>query len=340
MERRAAMQILAALGTTAVVPSSAIQTILAGVNRAIGDRDDFGLDEWERTVWEYAYRGTTGPLGSTIQSLATDLVEVGGLLDRNTNPLVRSGLLRVSSQLSALLAGELDDVGSTHAAWQSWRTSRRAADASGDRDLAVWVRAREATGAYYTDKPVQVVLSLVNEAIHLAQGAPSAGLAKAYEVRAFMLASEGDAAGARAALHHLSGVFDGLPREVTADRHAIGFSFTEEYVRWDSAYVAALVGDRREASRVLDETLATYPAELVHGVANLQFMQALSLIRDHDVDEGLEHALASAPELPVNAARRRISGQMIKALPESARALPAAQELRIRTATSTPPRAV
>jgi transcriptional regulator with XRE-family HTH domain len=327
MERRAAMQVLAVLGTTAVVPSSAIQTILAGVNRAIGDRDDFGLDEWERTVWEYAYRGTTGPLGSTIQSLAADIVDVGRLLDRNTNPLVRSGLLRVSSQLSALLAGSLDDVGSHHAAWQSWRTSRRAADASGDRDLAVWIRAREATSSYYTDKPVEGVMKLVDEAISLAQDAPSAGLATAHEVRAFALASQGDGAGARAALRDLFDVFDRLPRIVTSDRHTVGFSFIEGHARWSAAYVSALIDDRREAARVLDETLAIYPPELVHGVANLQYMQALSLVRDRDVGQGLEHALTSAQGLPVNAARRRIAGQILKALPEKARALPGAREL-------------
>ncbi|MEV5411509.1 helix-turn-helix transcriptional regulator [Thermopolyspora sp. NPDC052614] len=340
MERRAAMQVLAALGTTAVVPPSAIQTILSGVNRAIGERDDFGLDEWERTVWEYAYRGTTGPLGSLIPSIAADIIEVGRLLDRNTNPLQRAGLLRVSSQLAALLAGELDDMGNYHAAWQSRRTARRAADASGDRDLAVWIRAREASGAYYTGKPGQIVIGLTDEAIGLAQNAPSAGLARAYEARAFALAAQGDRTGARDAVRNLSEVFDRLPRTVTTNRHSIGFSFPEEAAHWAAAHVSALVDDRRKSSRVLDETLATYPPELVHGVANLQYLQALSLIRDRDISGGLEHALTSAPGLPVNAARRRITSEMIKALPEKARALPAAQDLRALTALNTSSRAV
>ncbi len=331
MERRAAMQILAGLGTTAVVPPSVIQAILTQVNRAIGDRDGYGLDEWERTIWEYSYRGTTGPLGATIQGLAADIVEVGRLLDRSTDPLARAGLLRVSSQLSALLAGELDDVGSHHAAWQAWRTARRAADASGDRDLAVWIRAREATAAYFLGKPVEVVTRLVDEAIGFAKGAPSAGLAKAYEIRAFALGSQGDARGAHAALRGLFEVFDRLPHAVTTNRHLIGFSFTEDHVRWDAAYVSALVDDRRRASQALDAALTIYPPELVHGVANLQYMQSLSLVRDGDVEEGLNHALASAQGLPVNAARRHIAGQILKALPEKARTLPAAQQLRAIT---------
>lgn len=337
MERRAAMQILAGLGTTAVVPPSVIQTILFEVNRAIGDRDDFGLDEWERTVWEYAYRGTTGPLGATMQNVVTDLVEVGRLLDRTTDPLVQAGLLRVSSQLSALLAGQLDDVGGYQAAWQAWRTARRAADASGDRDLAVWIRAREATGAYYTGKPIEAITRLVDEAIGLAKGAPSAGLAKAYEIRAFALGSQGDERGAHAALRDLSEVFDRLPPAVTSNRHLVGFSFTEDEVRWDAAYVSALVDDRRRASRSLDTALATYPPELVHGMANLNYMQSLSLVRDGDVAEGLNHALTSAQGLPVNAARRHIAGQILKALPEKARTSSAARYLR---ALTEPPEAV
>jgi hypothetical protein len=66
-------------------------------------------------------------------------------------------------------------------------------------------------------------------------------------------------------------------------------------------------------------------------MANLQYMQSLSLVRDGDVEEGLNHALTSAQGLPVNAARRHIAGQILKALPEKARTLPAAQQLRTIT---------
>jgi transcriptional regulator with XRE-family HTH domain len=344
MERRAAMQILAALGTSAVVPPSAIQTILAGVNRAIGDRDDFGLDEWEQTVWEYGFRTNSGPLGALIGELTADIVEIKRLLDSGPPPSVRTGLLRVVAGLNQILAGELTHMQARSESRQAHATARRAADASGDRDLRVAVRAGQAWNAFASGEHPQIVLRRLDDAVRIAGGAPSAGLANAQAARAFVLASQAgagnrDGDAALAVLHDLRAVFERLPGTATEDDLSI-WGFSERALRFSEAHTFALAGRRREADRAIERALALYPPELVHGLANLRLIQAYNLIGDHDISQGLDHAMTSLQGLPITPARRQMTMQVIDGLPEKARTLPAAQELRALTASSTLPQPV
>ncbi|MEV5408975.1 helix-turn-helix transcriptional regulator [Thermopolyspora sp. NPDC052614] len=338
MERRAAMQVLAALGTTAVVPPSAIQTILSGVNRAIGDRDDFGLDEWERTVWEYGFRTNSGPLGALIGEVTADIVEVKRLLDGNPTSSLRTGLLRTIAGLNQVLAGELTHMQAPSEARQAHATARRAADASGDRDLRVAVRAGQAWNAFASGEHPRIVLRRLDDALRIAGGAPSAGLANAHAGRAFVLASQAaagrsDEDAAVAALHDLRDVFERLPGSATEDELSI-WGFAERALRFSEAHTFALTGHKREAEQAIAQAFVLYPPELVHGLANLRLIQAYTLIRDHDVPQGLDHAMTSLQGPPITPARRQMTGQVINGLPEKARTLPAAQELRATLAAS------
>lgn len=337
MERRAAMQILAALGTGAVVPPSAIQTILSGVNRAIGDRDDFGLDEWERTVWEYGFRTNSGPLGALIGEVTADIVEVKRLLDGSPPPSVRTGLLRVVACLNQILAGELTHVQASAESRQAHATARRAADASGDRDLRVAVRAGQAWNAFASGEHPQLVLRRLDDAVRIADDAPSAGLANAHAARAFVLATQatagnGDGNAALAALRDLRDVFERLPGDATEDDLSI-WGFSERALRFSEAHTLALAGHRREADQAITQAFALYPPELVHGLANLRLIQAYTLVSDRDVSQGLDHAMTSLQGPPITPARRQMTRQVINALPEKARTLPTAQELHALTAS-------
>ncbi|GGM82789.1 hypothetical protein GCM10010106_31880 [Thermopolyspora flexuosa] len=344
MERRAAMQFLAALGTTAVVPPSAIQAILSEVNRAIGDRGDFDLDDWDRTVWEYGFRTNSGPLGALIGELTADIVQVKRLLDDNPTPSERAGLLRIIAGLNQILAGELTHMQEPSAARRAHATARRAADASGDRDLRVAVRAGHAWNAYALGEHPRIVLRRLDDAIHIANGAPSAGLANAYATRAFVLAvqadaGDGDKDAAVDALHNLHDVFERLPASATEDEVSI-WGFAERALRFSEAHTFALTGRRREAEQAISQAFALYPPELVHGLANLRLIQAYTLVRQNDIPQGLDHAMATVQDVPITPARRRITGQVINALPEKARSLPAARELHALAISGASPRDV
>ncbi len=332
MERRVAMQLLAALSVGAVIPPGTIDTIFVGVERATGDRVD--LDDWERTVYEYGYLIARRPIGSLINDLTADVIATGHLLGRGHSPLIQAGLLRVSAGLSWMLATEFGATGDQRAARIAWRTARHAADASGDREMAVWVRAKEAGDAWWAGSSPRGVAHLVNEAVQIAQTAPSYGLMRAHTVRAWLAAERGDDGGARAALRDFVQTFERLPEGTPLHNDPAASGLAEAYVRWHEAHVYALIGDDR-ATATIEQAFALYPPDASGQVALLRLIQAVDLVRQREIDEGLGHALAysAGRTAPVSTAGRHLAGRVISALPDKARELPAARELRALTAS-------
>ena len=321
VKRRAALELLAALGAGAAIPVGAVEAVLSGIDNALGASPD-DVAEWERTVHEYPHLMNTRPVGSLIEDLTADIITVGHLLDRHHPPLVRAGLLRVSAGLSGLLAVSFDDIGQRRSARVAWATARHAADASGDRDLSVWARAREAEMAVYAGRPDQVVADLAGDAIRIANGAPSAGLARAHSAKAVVAAARGDTGAARSALITLS--------EMTGQ---VVDGWGEKNLWWNEAYVRTMVGDARHRPEpALEQALALYPPDTLGPVTNLHLMTALNLVKNREIDDGLNHAITSLRHGdPAGTMRRRLTGQILDALPPKARALPAAQELRALT---------
>ncbi|MFA1551055.1 XRE family transcriptional regulator [Actinomadura chokoriensis] len=324
MKRRAALQLIAALGAGATVPPGALEEILAGIDRAVDRPVD--VDEWESAVREYGFLINRQPVGSLINDLTADIIGIGALLKRDNAQ--RTDLLRISAGLSALLAIEFGDIGNRRGARLTWGTARRAADASGDRDLKVWVRAREAEEAFWFGLSPQEIGARTTEAIRISGGIPNSGLPRAYAVRASLAAERGDEATSRTTMHELSDVFEGLPDSVTSDPATFGWN--EARFRWNEAYVYTLLGGPR-ARQAVDGALALYPPGTLGPVANLRVIDGMGMIAGREVDMGLDHTLAALQELPLSPARRRMTGQILRTLPEEARALPAARELRILT---------
>ena len=317
MRRRAALQMLAALSAGAAIPPGALETVLSGVTPDSIDQMD--VDRWERTVHEYRHVCLMRWTGALIPDLTADIVAVGKLLERKNPPSVHTRLLRVSAELSGRLAIELDDIGDRRAARVTWAAARRAADASGDRDLSVWVRGYEADQARWSGCPDHVVTGLADEAIALSGGKPSRGLGRAYAARASVAARQGDKHAAFDALENLAEVTDRVLEELP-----------EYHLRWNEAYAYTFLGDGR-ASSSLDRALALYPPGTMTPVANLRLIQALDLVQQREINEGLEQALTVLQEGPISTTRYHLAERILGALPEQARKLPAARDLRALT---------
>ncbi|MFI0418568.1 hypothetical protein [Spongiactinospora sp. 9N601] len=333
MERRTAMQILGAFIPSLTVPPLT-ETIFSEVNRAIGDREEFDLMDWEQVVCDHEIHNIVGAPRTNLGNFIADITEVGRILDRTPPGPSRSAYLRISAQLSMMFAGAV--VEEPRLARDAHRAARRAADASGDRDLAVYIRAREAMHSYWQGQPAEIVVQMSDRAIRLADGRPSAGLAYAYQMRAHGLASlaakrAGDPAEARQALNDLFDLFERLPDQVLREQMTYQ-GFPESKLRFSEAWVRSLIGDNTASYRAADAAIAAFPSQRVYAIANCRSMQALTLVRDGHITEGLDHALSTAPGLPVTPARRLITGHILDALPAQARKLPAAQELRALTA--------
>ncbi|WP_149262448.1 XRE family transcriptional regulator [Actinomadura sp. K4S16] len=324
VKRRAALQLLAALGAGTAIPPGALEQILSSIDRALDRPVD--LEEWESAIREYGFLINRQPVGSLINDLTADIIGIGELLNRGDAP--RSDLLRISAGLSSLLAIEFGDIGNRRGARLTWGTARRAADASGDRDLQVWIRAREAEEAFWFGLSPQEIRARTAEAIAIADGRPSGGLPRAYAVRASVAAEHGDREAARKTMNDLSELFENLPDSVTEDPATFGWS--EARFRWNEAYIYTLMGDAK-ARQAVDDARSLYPSGTLGPIANLDVIEAMGAVHSGEVDAGLAQTLTTLQDLPVSPARRRMTAQILHTLPERARALPAARELRALT---------
>ncbi|GAA2210243.1 hypothetical protein GCM10009850_057020 [Nonomuraea monospora] len=336
MERRAVMQILAAIGAGAAIPPESWDALFSGVERTIAERGDLGLDDWSEVVWEHDFAYYTNPPGTVFRTVAADFAEVSTVLNRTSSATARTGLLRVSAQLAALMGMELSDVGDQGSSLRTWRLARRAADATGDRELRVWVRGWEAEYGFWSGRPAPVVARLADEAVGIAAGVPSRSLAEAHMVRAFLAASQGDKENTHTALNDVRRTFDALPNSVDSEQISPLWSFRGWAQAWALAYPYALIGATKEAIDATDQARALCPPSFHGNMANLSLVHALTQTRALDVGPGLQQAVATMRAWPISTVRSRIVGQLLGGLPEQSRGLDSARELRTLAAgTST-----
>ncbi|WP_242614509.1 helix-turn-helix domain-containing protein [Actinomadura roseirufa] len=335
MKRRAALQIITALAAGSTIPPRALETMLSGIQDVLGNPLD--LDEWEAAVHEYGQQLSTRPADALINDLTTDLVGIGDLLKRHLDTADAPGLFRISAGLSGLLAIKLGYVGNQRAARLSWATAKHSADASGDQALRVWVRGRAAQEAFWAQRPGEVVAKLASEAIEIAHGTPSAGLARAHSARAFAAADQQDARQAHLSLDQLREVVDRL-REPEGMLASSPMGFREYQFHWAESYAQSRIGASK-AVATISHTRSLYPSTSVVARANLSLMGSAVLVRTREVDSGLDEAVttlrsqleAKAGHLPW---ARRLGQNVWEALPLQARMLPAARDLReLTTAT-------
>jgi transcriptional regulator with XRE-family HTH domain len=331
VERRTLLQLLSMLGVGTAIPIDAIEHLRGDIEAFIEPNNDLALEDWERIAWEYGYTVVRQAPGHVVADLAVDLHELRRLFRRSTDPRVRAGLLGVSAQLSAWMADELHSLGMLGPAWRWWRTARTAADQSGDRDLRVWVRAREAFNAFHSVRPATSVLALADEAVHIAAGTPSLGLVEAHKNRAYAFMRQGDETKARVALDDMRRAFEGLPGDVASDVHSL-WGWPERIMYMVDSHIYTAFG-APEAASAQERALALYPPQWRTDVTRIKLLQSITLIRDGDIGDGLQHAGTA-----MMAIRQGIHGhqsvlwagrQVLDALPDDrARALPAAKELQ------------
>ncbi|WP_433325984.1 hypothetical protein [Spirillospora sp. CA-294931] len=333
MERRALLQLLAALGAGTAVPADALEAVRTRLDGTVATTVP-DANEWESVAWEYGHTLLTVPANVVITRLAVDVVEIRRVLERARTPATRAGLQRASAQTAAVMAMALHDTGDLPAAWRWWRTARHAADASGDRDLAVWTRAREAHNGRYGLRHETIVTQLNDAAIALADGKPSAGLASALSNRAVLASEHGDKTTALATLHQLDKVYGRLPASVTGDGSTV-WGWDESRLRQVEGGTYSRLGQTDSARPALTHAAALCPADRAAYRACITMRMGLCDIHDGEVSHGLESAVTAVTGLPPKWRATYVTHtahDVLAGLPEKARALPAARELRTLTA--------
>ncbi|WP_174548849.1 XRE family transcriptional regulator [Actinomadura formosensis] len=322
VRRRAALQVIAALSAGVAIPPGTIETALSGVEEAFGNPLD--VAEWERLVSDYDYRLHISPAGAMVGDLTSDLVAMGELFKRRLPPLQQAGLLRVCAALSGLLAIEFVDANDQRSARIVWATAIRAADASGDREMQIWTRGRAAQDAFFAGRSPSVVAKLVDEAVQIAGGAPSFGLARAYVARTCLAVHQNDNEGVRVSLADLNRTCESMSNS------SIGqsvFEYREAQRLWAESYAYVHIGDKRAESS-LTQARALYPVTAFAPQANLALMQAVSLVKECEIANGLQLALDTLQvQTRGSAGGRLLARSIVGLLPGQARALPEVREI-------------
>ncbi|MEV7965668.1 helix-turn-helix transcriptional regulator [Sphaerisporangium sp. NPDC088356] len=177
MERRAALQFLAGLGTLGTLGNLGIsgEPLRQLLDLSLGHAH-LAIEEWELACADHLHALRTRPPAQVATDLLIDLLSVRRQLD-TAAPADATELQRIMAALSTLHANVLTRLGDHGAAVRWWRTARQAADASGDLELRLGVSATEAGHGLYGQRDPGTVLRLTQNAQQIAGGRPSLGLA-------------------------------------------------------------------------------------------------------------------------------------------------------------------
>ncbi|RBQ18678.1 hypothetical protein DP939_19555 [Spongiactinospora rosea] len=333
MKRRAATQILAALTAGVAIPLDALETLLSALGHELGMADDYTLDDWDRTVHEYACALPLTSPAALIGVLAMDIASFRGVIDRRPEfDLPRAH--RVGARLAALMAMALTETGDFATASRWWRIARRAAESSRDEELATWVLGRHALVAQ-TIGMKSVALALADDAERLAGGRPYAGVAEACAARAKIFGFQ-DPLAARRALDDLDGLFGRLPESVTGERVAV-WGYPEERLLSCRTGVLTALGDAGVADDLADEMARSERiAPRAHTRAELKLAWYLAKSGDREGVGLAVRAMAALPADQHTTAIRRMGARVHGSLTSEARLLPEAQDLRALVAKSSP----
>lgn len=286
-------------------------------------------EEWEWTVHGYAQAAARAHARSELlPRLISDLDEVKSLIPRARSESLRVRLAEVGAELSGLAALSLASAGCWADAAAFWRTAQSAA---GDNDhLSCVLGGRRAIMNLYSPNSSVETLRIADSVIARADGNPSSGAANALAARAQVLALEGDRSGAQRALSDLARVFEGLDDDVRSAYHSV-WGWPEHKLHNALSFVHSHTGNVRDASEAQDAAFSMLTLARSEARSQLECHQAVCMIVSGDPVQGARRAgevfESLDPTLRNGHLRTSISFALDK-LPERARKLPAAREVR------------
>ncbi|MER7211561.1 helix-turn-helix transcriptional regulator [Streptosporangium sp. NPDC000239] len=286
------------------------------------------IDDWEDAADVHAKAARVESPAVVLAALAADFAEMAPHLARNQPDAVRRDLAHAAARHTALIAGKWTDMGNRRQAHRWWSTTRTLIDESGDRLLASWLRSREAI--HRRSDPAEdlaEVLKLSQEARRLAGSQPSAPLVAALTTEAKTLAAMGSHADAINTLQEAERAFDQLPAASGAFR-----SLSERGLWFDRSLIYTLASDVRNATQAQDAAEALYP---VNDQTSPRIrLHRVALHARTDPENAAHEALRIVDGLPSGRWMTRYTTDthlVLGALPEHARTLPVARELRALT---------
>jgi transcriptional regulator with XRE-family HTH domain len=328
MERRLFMQYAASIGLGASLATNPgdIGRQLMELSVGAAPRE---IEAWELACNDHLYALRTRPPAVARQDLLVDLVALHRQLRAESSE--SKDLQRTFAALSTLHANLLTRLGEHGAAIRSWRAAKEAADASGDLELRLGVRATEAGHGLFGQRSPEAVLQLTRSAQKLVGKRPSQG-------HAFILCSEAKALSAL-------GRPDEARKKLDAYRHLVSRPLSTTDIMsgyWNGAtenkhklhaaemQVFASIGDEAASFNAIENVLATTNGD--YRVApTTQLNGALCVVMRGGVQRGVREASSVIDGLrPVQRDAMTLDHgyRILRAVPLAARDLDPVREFR------------
>ncbi|GII75689.1 hypothetical protein Sru01_06710 [Sphaerisporangium rufum] len=276
MERRELFQ-MAALGLFAHSPlmdaGEAVRQLIERNLATTGAQ----ADDWQAVCADHVYAVNHRPPAEARADLLIDIAAIRRALTDAPAERV-ADLQRTTAWMSALLANVLCRLGEHGGSRRWWQTARHAADASGDRDIQVWVRGSEAVFGLYGSRSTDAVLILARQAQQLAGERVTPGHIGAVCAEAQALAVMGRSQDAMDRLDRLDEL---AGRSVNCQE----FGWTDASVWFTRSWVLSMVDTGEGARMARERTLAASSG--IQNDASVRLHEAIRLSRDGGHNEAL-----------------------------------------------------
>lgn len=307
-----------------------LESMRHGINlmRGQGDTD---IDDWREIVAEYGRTYLVTAPRELLNALVVDLAGVQSAIPRHSGGAAHRELYRAGAMLSSFTARTTANLGHLRESGRWWRTARRLAEDSEDRNAILWIRAEEIIRAGYEQRPLAEVLRLIAEAEARIGGETLFDLGVlAGKAQTLGLVGGPAKADAEAALARLRTSFDALSVPHEPAGRSI-FDWSEENLHFTESLTYTYLGDYPRAELAQDRALALYPKDDLRSPAQIELQRAMCLIGMGDVTQGVRHAQTIVTGLPAAHRIRPITDlaqKVLSAVPAAERSQPGVNDYR------------
>ncbi|HZB33030.1 MAG TPA: helix-turn-helix transcriptional regulator [Streptosporangiaceae bacterium] len=281
MERRLFLQYTASIGlgsTLAAGPGNVGQLLELSVGAAPRE-----IEEWELACNDHLYALRTRPPAVARQDLLVDLLALHRQL--RTTDRESKAHHRVFAALSTLHANLLTRLGEHGAAIRSWRAAKEAADASGDLELRLGVRATEAGHGLFGQRSPETVLHLTHSAQRIAGQGPSLGRALIRCSEAKALATLGRHDEARKALD----AYRDLRSTTLPSTDIMAGYWNGGQLYYADSQIYSFAGDETATANAIENVLKSSNGDY-QILPSIRLCEALCVVQNGGVQRGVQQA--------------------------------------------------
>jgi hypothetical protein len=303
------------------------------------DGNERTVDDWWEVVVEYTETYMSTPPQNLLVDVAADILALRQSIGWERDARRLTDLHGVAAILAATLAMATHSLDRVRESRHWWRSARRAADASGDHDIRVWVRGYEAMSGLYQKRSFRSVLQQAEGAIGLAADRGSPGMMEAMACKAQVLAEHGFNDQAHEILRQMRVTFEKLPDHQTTQASSLltnSWNWPRTRLLHTESFVYTASGRAKEAEKAQTEYLTAYPATHLRDRAQVELHRAVCLVSEGAIGDGLAHAEHVLETLPVTYHTRSVqvvARKILKAVPMSRTHEPYVKSYRERLAT-------